>query len=120
MKFCPSCRKQYSDSVDWCDKCCIPLMPSVEMLECPHCGKPVPVSVEICPSCGEHMDDVEGTDLEQEWTDADASPSEAEDEPIQPPRRIPENNKPTSASGCVWAVVIIGFIAFKIISALLS
>ena len=119
MKFCPSCRKQYSDSVDWCDKCCIPLMPSVEMLECPHCGKSVPVSVEICPSCGEHMDGAEETDSEPEWTDMDASPSGAEDEPIQPPRRIPEN-KPNSASGCVWVVVIIVFIVFKIISALLS
>ena len=119
MKFCPSCRKRYSDSVDWCNKCCIPLMPRVEMLECPHCGKPVPVSVESCPSCGEHMDDAAETDSEPEWADRDASPSETEEEPIQRPRRIPEN-KPTSASGCVWAIVIIGFIVFKLISALLS
>ena len=119
MKFCPSCRKRYSDSVDWCDKCCIPLMPSVEMLECPHCGKAVPVSVEICPSCGEHMDDAEETDSEPEWTDVESPLPEAEEEPV-PRRRIPENNKPTSASGCVWAVVIIGFIVFKIIAALLS
>lgn len=119
MKFCPSCRKQYSDSIDWCNKCYIPLMPRLEMLECPHCGKPVPVSVEICPSCGEHMDDAEVAVDETEWTDMESPCPEAEEEPVPPRRRMPET-KSTSLGGCVWAVVIFGFIAFKIISALLS
>lgn len=56
MKFCPSCRKEYSDSTEWCRTCSVPLVPRPETQECPHCGRRMPASAGMCPFCGEHVD----------------------------------------------------------------
>ena len=52
MKECPSCRKTYSDGVESCPKCFIPLMPKQETCRCPDCGEEIPVTVSRCFHCG--------------------------------------------------------------------
>ncbi|MFA6469530.1 MAG: zinc ribbon domain-containing protein [Bacteroidota bacterium] len=56
MKFCPTCRTEYTDDAIFCADCNILLVGSlpkpVPMDECDNCGGEVDLDSDYCPQCG--------------------------------------------------------------------
>lgn len=91
MKECPSCRKAYSDGVESCPSCFLPLMPKQETRLCPDCHEEIPAHVTRCFHCGGGLEYGPGPDEGAETVDwrgveADELPDA---DPAPPARPVP-------------------------------
>lgn len=120
MKECPSCRKTYSDGVESCPKCFIPLMPKQETCRCPDCGEEIPVTVSRCFHCGGGLEYGPEEDAPRvEWeavADPEApAPEPAPSRPVPPTRPAPRSGAkkdPGYALG-VWFLLLFAGMAVK-------
>lgn len=51
MVFCPNCKSNYMENIEFCIKCGVRLV--AENMRCPGCGVLIPSSTQKCINCGE-------------------------------------------------------------------
>ena len=121
MKECPSCRRAYSDGVESCPKCFLPLMPKQETRFCPDCHEEIPAHVTRCFHCGgglEYGPEPDEAPADVDWREV-AADELPDADPAPPARPVPSagaGRRPgakKTGPGCVFAIWILLFVLIQ-------